>query len=270
VPARSDRLLRPVERFVEKPAEEMADELFAAGALWNSFLFAAPGATLVRLFEERLPELTASFARVFAEGASDRAKRLEALYAELDTHDFSRDVLQANERHLRLEIVPLCGWTDLGTPARVEACLAALGEDPVARRRCTLPAVARSSTSRSPYAGSPRSAPEHRPRRPESARIVERAVILTSGDTHDLDATPLPSAAAGVLQPASPRSGAKLESVEHEHSWSRDLPDAELHSSRPAISRSTCLQREIERFPGSTGPQAENAVLQLTPGPWKP
>lgn len=87
----------------------------------------------MRLFEERLPGLAASFARVFAGDASDRATRLEALYAELDTHDFSRDVLQANERRLRLEIVPPCGWTDLGTPERVEACLAALGEEPLTR-----------------------------------------------------------------------------------------------------------------------------------------
>jgi len=133
VPARSDRLLRPVERFVEKPAQSTANELFAAGALWNSFLFAVKGATLVRLFEERLPELAVSFARVFASGASGRATQLETLYAGLDTHDFSRDVLQANEPRLRLEIVPPCGWTDLGTPARVEACLAGLGEEPGAR-----------------------------------------------------------------------------------------------------------------------------------------
>jgi mannose-1-phosphate guanylyltransferase len=128
VPAKSDRLLRPVERFVEKPDERAARELFAAGALWNSFLFAVPGTTLVRLVEERLPGLVAAFARAFAEGG-ERAARLEALYAKLDAHDFSRDVLQANESRLRLEIVPPCGWTDLGTPARVEACLAALEED---------------------------------------------------------------------------------------------------------------------------------------------
>jgi mannose-1-phosphate guanylyltransferase len=139
VPARSDRLLRPVERFVEKPARDLASELFAAGALWNSFLFAVRGTTLVRLYEERLPELAASFARVFSQGTRERATLLEALYATLDTHDFSRDVLQAIEPRLRLEIVPPCGWTDLGTPARVEACLASLGEDPLARPATLFP-----------------------------------------------------------------------------------------------------------------------------------
>jgi len=134
VPAKSDRLLRPVERFVEKPPEGDASELFASGALWNSFLFAVEGGTLLRFFEGRLPELVASFRGALAVEASSRAERLDALYAELETHDFSHDVLQANERRLRLEIVPPCGWTDLGTPARVAACLAALGEDPALRQ----------------------------------------------------------------------------------------------------------------------------------------
>lgn len=143
VPARSDRLLRPVERFVEKPSASVANELFASGALWNSFLFAVEGATLLRFIEARLPELAASFGRVFAAGTSTaagaRAEQLDALYAELETRDFSRDVLQANEQRLRLEVVPPCGWTDLGTPARVAACLAALGEDPAPRQAVLFP-----------------------------------------------------------------------------------------------------------------------------------
>ena len=129
VPAKSNRLLRPVERFVEKPAEVVANVLFAEGALWNSFLFAVKGKTLAHLFEQRLPGLLASFRMVFAAGTEAREEHLRELYAGLETHDFSRDVLQSNEARLRLEIVPPCGWTDLGTPARVEACLAALGED---------------------------------------------------------------------------------------------------------------------------------------------
>lgn len=132
VPAKSDRLLRPVARFVEKPPESEAKELFASGALWNSFLFAVGGRTLLGFFEARLPGLVADFGRAFAAGARPartRTERLEELYATLDTHDFSHEVLQAHERRLQLEIVPPCGWTDLGTPARVANCLAALGED---------------------------------------------------------------------------------------------------------------------------------------------
>ncbi|NOT30898.1 MAG: NTP transferase domain-containing protein [Planctomycetes bacterium] len=140
VPRESDRLLRPVERFVEKPAPGVAAELFAAGALWNSFLFAVKGETLLRFYSERLPELRSAFERTFGAGLDQRAALLAALYAGLETRDFSRDVLQGNERDLRLEIVPPCGWTDLGTPARVEACLATLREDPAAFQAPYFPA----------------------------------------------------------------------------------------------------------------------------------
>jgi mannose-1-phosphate guanylyltransferase len=124
VPAPSARLLRPVERFVEKPGSHEAAELFAAGALWNSFLFAARGRTLLRCFEERLPELVRDFQRAFARVGAARDERLGRLYSGIETRDFSRDVLQESVARLRLEIVPPCGWTDLGTPARVAACLA--------------------------------------------------------------------------------------------------------------------------------------------------
>ncbi|HEX6884691.1 MAG TPA: sugar phosphate nucleotidyltransferase [Planctomycetota bacterium] len=126
VPATSPRLLRPVARFVEKPAAHEAAELFAAGALWNSFLFAVRGATLAALYRRHLPELAGAFAQVFAVLGATRRRQLEALYETLATRDFSREVLQASAAQLRLEVVPPCGWTDLGTPERVEACLASL------------------------------------------------------------------------------------------------------------------------------------------------
>ena len=131
VPAASERLLRPVERFVEKPEARVAEQLFAAGALWNSFLFAVRGSDLLDTFGRRLPELVSEFVRLRAMPAAERAAQLDALYERLETRDFSRDVLQGEEARLRLEIVPPCGWTDLGTPGRVEACLAGLRESSV-------------------------------------------------------------------------------------------------------------------------------------------
>jgi len=126
VPAASDRLLRPVARFVEKPEARVAEQLFASGALWNSFLFAVRGRALLDAFARRLPALVDEFAHVHAHAPAERAGPFESLYERLEARDFSRDVLQGEEARLRLEIVPPCGWTDLGTPARVEACLASL------------------------------------------------------------------------------------------------------------------------------------------------
>jgi len=52
--------------------------------------------------------------------------RLDSLYQNLHTVDFSKDVLQGRESMLRVLTVPHCGWTDLGTPERVGRILEGL------------------------------------------------------------------------------------------------------------------------------------------------
>lgn len=128
MPAPCKSLIRPVARFVEKPSQVEASELLAKGGVWSSFLLAADGRALLRLCERRLPALVAALRAAFAFAATERTARLAACYDEIESADFSRDVLQGSEDRLRLEVVPPCGWTDLGTPARVTACLAALKE----------------------------------------------------------------------------------------------------------------------------------------------
>jgi mannose-1-phosphate guanylyltransferase len=51
---------------------------------------------------------------------------LDALYQNLRTMDFSKDVLQGRESLLKVITVPHCGWTDLGTPERVGRILESL------------------------------------------------------------------------------------------------------------------------------------------------
>jgi len=67
-----------------------------------------------------------------ADGVADET-RLGRIYEDLSVRDFSRDVLQGAERDLRLMRVPECGWTDLGTPERVAACVERVLSDPAAR-----------------------------------------------------------------------------------------------------------------------------------------
>lgn len=126
----ADGGLRAVTRFVEKPSPPDAEQLFAQGAVWNSFLFAAHGPSLLASFRARLPESTAALEGALEGPRRERERRLEAAYAELRSEDFSRRLLAGREDRLRLVIAPECGWTDLGTPERVRACLA---------RRTTVP-----------------------------------------------------------------------------------------------------------------------------------
>ncbi len=113
------RRARRVERFVEKPAPPVATELMRDGGLWNSFILAAAAGTLLTLYERRLPALTSDLRRAVAAG--DRTA-LADLYRTLDSADFSRDLMAGSEPLLTVLPVPACGWSDLGTPERVERC----------------------------------------------------------------------------------------------------------------------------------------------------
>ena len=113
---------RQVRAFVEKPTLTAAAQLTRAGALWNSFIFACTGAALYDAFETAVPALARSYLAGLARcGGNPRA--MAALFEELPDCDFSRDVLQRNAGRLRMIEVPACGWTDLGTPARLAAWL---------------------------------------------------------------------------------------------------------------------------------------------------
>ncbi|HEY6927970.1 MAG TPA: sugar phosphate nucleotidyltransferase, partial [Steroidobacteraceae bacterium] len=117
--------LSSVSRFVEKPSLLEADELIQQGALWNAFIIAADAAALLRLFERRCPDVVAKMRRLlrFEPTAGQTFDSLAALYDDLPDLDFSRGILQGQERYLRVLAVPECGWSDLGTPDRVEAVL---------------------------------------------------------------------------------------------------------------------------------------------------
>lgn len=126
VPERAgDSAFRAVRRFAEKPSCEEAGKLIRQGALWNTFIIAADAAALLQLFERRCPDVVASMRRWVQFESKDLGfpGSLAELYDELPDLDFSRAILQGQEKSLRVLPVPECGWSDLGTPERVAAAL---------------------------------------------------------------------------------------------------------------------------------------------------
>lgn len=121
-----------VERFVEKPDTARAQRLLEQGALWNTFIIAADGQSLLKLFERRCPDIvTAMRDAVRGEPGEDSCgAALARLYETLPDIDFSRSILQGQEQHLRVLPIPDCGWSDLGTPERVVEALSALPRIP--------------------------------------------------------------------------------------------------------------------------------------------
>ncbi|MEI6721676.1 MAG: sugar phosphate nucleotidyltransferase [Betaproteobacteria bacterium] len=136
VPGSARGLARTVVKFVEKPPRAEAAQLLAAGAVWNSFIFAASGESLLDLYRMRLAKVVTRMTA--AVEAGDEAA-LADLYASLDAVDFSRDILAHSTDALRIVTARACGWSDLGTPHRVSEA---------ARR-------ARSTPTRRPHAATP-------------------------------------------------------------------------------------------------------------------
>jgi mannose-1-phosphate guanylyltransferase len=122
-------LASPVRLFVEKPPVEMARRLIQAGALCNAFILAASVRTLIGLYSGRYPDLLAQLTAAAAQDAARVREPLaaQALYPQLPSLDFSRDVLEGQEPLLRVLRVPPCGWSDLGTPRRVAEALGRMG-----------------------------------------------------------------------------------------------------------------------------------------------
>jgi mannose-1-phosphate guanylyltransferase len=113
--------------FVEKPDRNRARELLARGAVWNSFIFAARGSTILNLLPASLRGIAGQMWRALRHrDQTGDESMLDDLYRRLPTLDFSQSVLQSNEQALRLVTSPECGWNDLGTPARVWRALSSL------------------------------------------------------------------------------------------------------------------------------------------------
>jgi len=137
-----------VGSFVEKPPGEVATDLMRAGALWNSFIWIGRADTVLGLFDQALPDLRQAFSR-----SLDRCRGrwtvqdLDDLYSTIPSFDFSSDLLERSQGSLWVLRVPRCGWSDLGTPERVQRCLERNGAEVVpaaALRIEELPATAAS------------------------------------------------------------------------------------------------------------------------------
>lgn len=116
-PIQDDGLQR-VSQFIEKPDGVTAREAIARGALWNSFIFAVRGSTLLEMFRRIAPRLVSELA-----SGSSSAADLGAKLVNASAMDFSSDVLQQCPDILRVLTVPACGWSDLGTPRRLAGVL---------------------------------------------------------------------------------------------------------------------------------------------------
>jgi mannose-1-phosphate guanylyltransferase len=116
--------LSRVASFVEKPSADVARLLLAQGGAWNTMVMVARVGALLDRYDEHLPSLTRVFHEARQLAGTERPAFLNAKYPTLPHADFSRDVLgQTVALHCAIWPTTI-GWTDLGTPERLERWLA--------------------------------------------------------------------------------------------------------------------------------------------------
>jgi mannose-1-phosphate guanylyltransferase len=106
-----------VRRFVEKPPQAVADQLFAGGVhLWNAGMFVFRVAALRAALAEHCPRTAAALARL------DAGAALADVWGETDATSLDYGVL---ERHAAVRVVALdCGWSDVGSWPALDEVLA--------------------------------------------------------------------------------------------------------------------------------------------------
>jgi mannose-1-phosphate guanylyltransferase len=123
--------LLAVRRFFEKPNAVLADKLWRAGSLWNSFVIVARFSTLLGMFIVALRHLYVRFSAIQPIlGTVFEQQTIERLYASISSTNFSDDVLARCPTNLAVLPVRDVEWSDLGEPRRVIDTFARMGIRP--------------------------------------------------------------------------------------------------------------------------------------------
>lgn len=105
--------VRQVERFVEKPPRERAQELLAspAGAWWNAGIFVWRRDALLAGLERHAPAIVSGIRR-----GLDAGQSLSTIYEALPDISIDRALLEPASLEGRVKVVPAdIGWSDLGS-----------------------------------------------------------------------------------------------------------------------------------------------------------
>jgi mannose-1-phosphate guanylyltransferase len=123
LPQSSESRIVAVSQLVEKPAPTVARNLFASGALVNTSILVARGLTLLDLYRSTVPDIGAPFVGALTVPAEYRDAFLRSRYGRLGHADLSRDVLARARGVSAYNLPGEIGWTDLGTPTRLQEWL---------------------------------------------------------------------------------------------------------------------------------------------------
>ncbi len=133
----SNYRIQAVRAFSKRPALAEADAALAAGALWNTSVFAANAQTLWGLGGRCFPDLMSLFERLhLAIGTPHEARVLDAIYHQMPSYSFSSGLLQRiPEQTVVIEMKEVL-WSDWGKPERIANSLRRIGRQPAFPLSC--------------------------------------------------------------------------------------------------------------------------------------
>ncbi len=110
-----------VRRFWEKPSTPVAQALLEHGCLWNIFVMIGRASAFLDMLNVAVPRLM----QALDSGTGCLRAELslppgDEVFATLHPGDFSQQVLSVSTRRLAVLRLGNIGWSDLGTPERVE------------------------------------------------------------------------------------------------------------------------------------------------------
>lgn len=115
---------RPIDRFIEKPAKEVAGHLVLAGGLWNTMVMVFKVETVLEMFARIQPEVFRRFMNILdAIGTPHEQDRVEQVYRDLEPVNFSKGFLEHVPRYYpsAIHVLPVLQvyWSDWGSRKRV-------------------------------------------------------------------------------------------------------------------------------------------------------
>ncbi len=123
-----------IARFIEKSVHAVAEDLFRAGALWNTFVQVGSASTYWALARRYLPIHASAFEHYAVSlGTAHERQELEQIYERVGPANFGDDLLPQADA---LAVIPIVGtgWSDWGSHTRVFQSLAgSLDLDLIAR-----------------------------------------------------------------------------------------------------------------------------------------
>ena len=120
----------PISRFWEKPGAGLAEKLFQADCVWNSFVMVGWTQSFIDLVAATSPVLATAFAPHRPLRSARGPQTLEPVYRRLPKLDFSAAVLVPGVERLAVLRVKGVEWSDWGHPRRVLASLGRAGLHP--------------------------------------------------------------------------------------------------------------------------------------------